>query len=45
MIAERAGDAAPSLTVVSKANTNNGAETPSKKNGAAKRPAPEGGKT
>src|SRR6478735_5179895 len=41
MIAERTGRAAPSPIAVPKANTNNGDETQSKKNGTAKRPAPK----
>jgi len=45
MIAERTGQAALSPIAVPKANTNNGDETQSKKNGAAKRPEPKGGKT
>jgi H+-translocating NAD(P) transhydrogenase subunit alpha len=45
MIAARTGRAAPSPIAVPKANTNNGDETQSKKNGTATRPAPKGGKT
>ena len=45
MVAGRAGGAAPSAAPAAKAKASNGTVTPEKKDGAAKRPAPKGGKT